>query len=271
MNRLVPHRGEQGRANELTLFRLLESLLPSNVSVGTGIIFDSQGRASGQTDLILYDASKQPKFLAQTTQFLYPVETVLAAIEVKTTLDEEELGKAAGSKNLLRELRSTDGSPTPPFYLMAYAAGLLPETMIGKVSALEPADRPDFMCVLSTALVAGNLVTARAAGGTAGYFAGLAALHAIDAAGDRLSRTWQEPVRDDRDVPQPTYTRAGLTYAVTALSQSNRQRLVCEPGRALLLFCERLLSDLHDRGVAAQPFINAYLTGMAHELHDISV
>ena len=43
MNRHVPHRGEQGRANELSLFRLLKSLLPSNVSLGSGIIFDSQG------------------------------------------------------------------------------------------------------------------------------------------------------------------------------------------------------------------------------------
>jgi len=112
--------------------------------------------------LILYDAASQPKFLAQTTQFLYPVETVLAAIEVKTTLDEEELDKTKRSKVKLRALEPIGGSTTPPFYLMAYGAGSLPETMISKVAQLAVAERPDYLCVLSSALLAGNLPAAPA-------------------------------------------------------------------------------------------------------------
>lgn len=255
MNRLVPHHGEQGRANELTLSRLLESLLPSNVSVGSGIIFDSAGRASGQTDLILYDASSQPRFLAQTTQFLFPVETVLAAIEVKTTLDDEELGKVATSKGRLRDLRSKDGRPPPPYYLMAYSAGLLPETMISKIRGLQLVDRPDYLCVLSTALLAGHTPA------DGQYFAGLAALHTLNERGDRLSGNWQEPGRDEQGRPQRFYIRGGMTYGVTALSQGNRKRLVSEPGRALLLFCERILSDLHERGPAGNLSLARTLPG----------
>ena len=126
MNRLVPHHGEQGRANELTLSRLLESLLPSNVSVGSGIIFDSAGRASGQTDLILYDASSQPRFLAQTTQFLFPVETVLAAIEVKTTLDDEELGKVT--------VNEQGPSPRPSIQGWAPPTAVLPDGLLRGVA-----------------------------------------------------------------------------------------------------------------------------------------
>jgi hypothetical protein len=262
MNRLVPHHGERGRANELTLFQLLESLLPSNISIGSGIIFDSFGNASGQTDLILYDASSQPRFLAQTTQFLYPVETVLAAIEVKTTLDEEELGKASSSRQRLRSLRSSNGSLPPPFYLMAYAAGHLPETMTKKLGEIQVSDRPDYLCILDVAVLGGTRTSVTSE--NTNYFAGLAALHTLADSGDRISQHWQQPSGTGR-----TYTRGEVSYRITALSQSNRTRIVCEPGRALLLYCERILTDLHNRGAAAQPFVSAYLTGRAHERPDL--
>lgn len=268
MNRLVPHRGEQGRANELTLFRLLESLLPMGVAVGSGVVFDSSGQASGQCDIILYNAASQPRFLAQTTQFLFPVETVLAVIEVKTTLDEEEIELVVESKKKVDALVASNDSESPPFYLMAYGAGLLPQTLVDKLAKVPIEFRPDYMCALSTATLAGRSKT-----NPSSYWAGVAALHALDDAGQRVPGAWEEPPSAVPGDPLSNiFARSGTTYPITRLSgRDRRKRVIAEPGRALLLFSERILSDLHDRGVVSEPFLSAYLKGSAHELFHLSL
>src|SRR5690349_3042037 len=85
-NSLIEHAGERGRENELALARILQVLMPSAYTVGTGLLIDSQDAASKQCDLVLTDQTEQPRLLAQTNELLHPIETVRAVIEVKSTL-----------------------------------------------------------------------------------------------------------------------------------------------------------------------------------------
>ncbi|MGW4208342.1 DUF6602 domain-containing protein [Lentzea sp. NPDC004789] len=270
LNRLVPHRGEQGRANELTLARLVESLLPADVGVGTGIVIDSTNKASKQIDIIIYDRASQPQILGQTTQLLFPVETVFMAIEVKTTLSEEELQTCSASKKALDSLKSTTEGSKPGYFLMGYAASLLPQALMDKVSKIPEEMRPDLLCVLNPGLIAGKGLTAGDPGaGTGAYTAGLTPLHKLDGDGARRAMEWSE--LEEHEKGSKKVVRNGFTYPVTALSQSDRSRYICEPGRALLLFCEQLLAFLSERSSVSKPFLQNYLTGTARDLRLLTI
>ncbi|WP_413229326.1 DUF6602 domain-containing protein [Janibacter melonis] len=91
MNTHGVHRGEIGRANEASLVALISSSIPTGYGVGTGVIFNADGERSNQTDIVIYSQVDQPRILAQTTQTLFPVETVTVAVEVKTTFTKEEV------------------------------------------------------------------------------------------------------------------------------------------------------------------------------------
>jgi len=85
--------GLVGSAREKATRQKLETLLPPMVGVGTGCIIDSFGRTSKQMDIILYEKNLCPVFSIndnpETTY--YPCEGVIAAGEIKSTLNNAEL------------------------------------------------------------------------------------------------------------------------------------------------------------------------------------
>lgn len=97
-----------GSAKEKEVIRKLEMLLPNSVGIGSGCVIDSYGNASKQMDVIIYEKEFCPVFCindsAETTY--YPCEGVIAAGEIKTTLNSKELSnifdKAASIKRLKR-------------------------------------------------------------------------------------------------------------------------------------------------------------------------
>ncbi len=98
------HQGVKGTVLELLVSQLFEPLLPSDVGVGTGQIIDSYtGKLSGQVDIILYNRAILPPILMDEKVGIFPIESVLYTIEVKTTLSASELRMAHdGAKNLAR-------------------------------------------------------------------------------------------------------------------------------------------------------------------------
>jgi hypothetical protein len=111
--RLVQHRGEQGRESEVALARLLGSFVPQRFGIGTGLIIDTEDRYSRQMDLVVFEQSDEPAVLAQTTQLLYPIEAVLACIEVKTTIRKEALDDCATKKASITALKPQQGVRGP--------------------------------------------------------------------------------------------------------------------------------------------------------------
>lgn len=100
----LTHQGVKGTVLEILVGQLFRPLLPADIGIGTGQIVESYtGRLSGQIDIILFDRSILPPILLDEKVGLFPIESVLYTIEVKTTLNACELANAHESaKNLER-------------------------------------------------------------------------------------------------------------------------------------------------------------------------
>jgi hypothetical protein len=86
---LLDHNPTIGQAREFLVRRVLKTLLPTGVHIGSGKILDHEEKTSKQIDIIVYD----PRFPKMELEGggLYFVEGVLATIEVKTTIDRDQL------------------------------------------------------------------------------------------------------------------------------------------------------------------------------------
>lgn len=86
---LMQHNLTAGSVREYLIREVLQRFLPSCVSIESGQVFDSKGRRSKQVDLILFD-SRVPCMRSRLGPGMFPVEGVLAAIEVKTSIPSSE-------------------------------------------------------------------------------------------------------------------------------------------------------------------------------------
>lgn len=89
---LLEHGSTIGQAREFLVKRVLKTILPPAVHIGSGKVIDSWGNSSKQIDIIIYDT----RFPLMNVEGggLYFVEGVLATIEVKSTIDSNELKTA---------------------------------------------------------------------------------------------------------------------------------------------------------------------------------
>jgi len=87
----LPHRAQKGETAEAAVKNNLESVLPDGVGVGSGFVFDSEGKTSAQIDLILYERQFCPVFRLSDDVCYYPCEGVIAVGETKTGIGKKEL------------------------------------------------------------------------------------------------------------------------------------------------------------------------------------
>jgi hypothetical protein len=115
--------GLVGAAKEHPARVQLEKLMPEGIAVGSGIVVDSYGGVSKQQDIIIYE-KLCPIFTHNGTPeaSYYPVEGVVAAGEVKSTLGKRELEDAFEKSQSVKRLRRHAvvahdglGPPTVPF------------------------------------------------------------------------------------------------------------------------------------------------------------
>ncbi len=90
----IGHNVIKGVLRECIISDILSEILPSQFRVGSGIIVNADGDHSRQTDIIIYDSQILPPFVQKSTPALYPIESVIATIEVKTRLYKTYLEKA---------------------------------------------------------------------------------------------------------------------------------------------------------------------------------
>lgn len=86
----IGHPGEIGRARENILRDYLTNLVPPGFGLDTGFVIDALGGKSLQQDIVIYRREYHPIFKIGGV-FLFPVESVAAVIEVKSTLSTAEL------------------------------------------------------------------------------------------------------------------------------------------------------------------------------------
>lgn len=82
------HQGQKGGFREQFVKSLLSSLLPHHYGIGSGIVVDYLGKQSPQVDLVIYDRRKMPPLLERDGHGVYPMDSVLRVIEVKSTIDK---------------------------------------------------------------------------------------------------------------------------------------------------------------------------------------
>ena len=101
----ITHRPTKGSLREILVRDLFRPLLPNDVGVGTGMVVTASGRTSSQQDIVLYDRRILPAVVAEGEVGLFPIESVLYVIEVKSVLSARELRAADSSA---RDLASFD-------------------------------------------------------------------------------------------------------------------------------------------------------------------
>jgi len=98
----IHHKGIKGRLRELFITEILNSFLTVQFGIGTGSIINQKGVQSNQTDIIIYDKRILPPFIKEKNLAVYPAESVIATIEVKSVLDKKQLLAAEKSAKMLK-------------------------------------------------------------------------------------------------------------------------------------------------------------------------
>ncbi|HCM9719629.1 DUF6602 domain-containing protein [Enterobacter hormaechei] len=96
---ITGHSLHKGTPREEFISKFLKDHLPSNISIGTGEIIDHQskpGDQRNQYDIVLY-RNEYPKISFSETISAFLIESVVATLEIKSTLTYEELKKSIQS------------------------------------------------------------------------------------------------------------------------------------------------------------------------------
>lgn len=82
----VEQDGEKGAFREFFVAQLIRPFVPPHFGIGSGIVMDFYERQSKQSDVIIYDHRLLPPILLAGDRGIFPVDSVLAVIEVKSCL-----------------------------------------------------------------------------------------------------------------------------------------------------------------------------------------
>lgn len=90
VNKHITHQGIKGGLNEIGLSLLMKDIIPQKYKIVRGLIENSKGQQSNETDIIIYDDEILPPYVKDDLAFI-PVEAVKYVFEVKSKLNATEL------------------------------------------------------------------------------------------------------------------------------------------------------------------------------------
>ena len=90
----IEHKPTKGHLREAFTQNLLKHFLPAYLDVGSGVIINNQGYQSKETDIIIYDNRLLPAFLFSNNLNIFPVVSVVGAVELKSFLNRQGLIKS---------------------------------------------------------------------------------------------------------------------------------------------------------------------------------
>ena len=154
----IKHMGERGSEREAVLKSFLSAYLPTRYGISSGEIVDYQGGTSHQCDLIIYDHYNCPLLLAGRDVRIFPAESVLAVIEVKSVLSAKEIEDSIEKIRDLKDLTRENG-PIPGI-IFAYKSGWEKEPIMRTVIQLQKHYRQfkghqlvDLICILDDGII----------------------------------------------------------------------------------------------------------------------
>lgn len=103
----LSHPGEFGTYREAIVRDFLLSFLPQRLAIDSGFVVNALGETSGQIDLVIYDPSLTPPLESKNRQKFFPVETVIAAGEVRSDIDRAQFADALIRISRIKAMRST--------------------------------------------------------------------------------------------------------------------------------------------------------------------
>lgn len=127
-SRIYAQRGDIGDAREDGLAHFLQQRLPGRYAIASGEIVDTKGTQTGQTDIIIYDASMTAP-LTRGRHVILPAEALLAVVEVKSTLTLDELKKSVTGIKKVHALRPWDA----PYGVINGIKGSVTEAQLPRV------------------------------------------------------------------------------------------------------------------------------------------
>lgn len=98
----ISHNPSDGRFRE-DLIKTILDIIPQKYSVRNGFVVDSNGNVSKEMDLIIFDDIYVPRFFMESYSVI-PIESVVAVVQVKTTLDINKLINAIDNLNSIDNL-----------------------------------------------------------------------------------------------------------------------------------------------------------------------
>ena len=110
---IIPHNALKGHEAESIVKKFLEDHIPKRFSVGGGFVLDPLGNISRQTDIIIYDAFNCPVYRASDDASIFPSNNVAAVVEVKSSLDKNELIDAWDKISAIKALAKSKPSEGP--------------------------------------------------------------------------------------------------------------------------------------------------------------
>lgn len=90
INKNVIHQGIKGGLNENGILSLIRDVIPQKFKLTKGIVENSKGEQSNETDILIYNDEILPPYIKEDLTFV-PVEAVKYIFEVKSTLNSKEL------------------------------------------------------------------------------------------------------------------------------------------------------------------------------------
>jgi hypothetical protein len=97
------HKLTQGELTELFITNVLSLFLTKQFDTGTGVIISSKQEESDQTDIIIYDNRILPPFIKESHIGVYPAESIVGVISVRSQLDGTVIKKTERSFKKLHE------------------------------------------------------------------------------------------------------------------------------------------------------------------------
>lgn len=161
--------GDRGGNREEVIKEFLRKHLPGKYSIGSGQAISVDGQVSRQLDAVIYAHATCPLWYNEHTQ-IFPVESVCAVVEIKSSLDSAVLKECAENIRSIRKLTKLSGerplasgivvsSPNPPTFgsVFAYTSTTSLETLRDNLNLLNktiaPTERISLVCVLDKGIL----------------------------------------------------------------------------------------------------------------------
>lgn len=124
----ITHHTTKGTLRENGLIEFFKGIIPQKFSISSGIVCDSLGSMSNQTDFIVYDRDLLPPLLLSSDISLIPVDSVYLIAEIKSNLRTKDLKQIILARENFNKLKlsslNKDINIIIPTVVLAYASDI---------------------------------------------------------------------------------------------------------------------------------------------------